>query len=238
MFIDNKYYKWYMKLTQNKVEKEGYTEKHHIVPRSMGGTDDKENLVILTAREHYIAHLLLTKCVSEEFLSKMLYAYMMMSIVKDENQDRTFKVNARLFESRKLESIEFKKAYKHTEEAKKSISKNLKGVKKKPFTKEHKINISEGHKGQKAWNKGIKGVVTASEETKRKMSESANGRIVKDSTKKKLSDISKGKITCYDKTIGKAIKIDSEEYHNGKGVRYITMRSNEYKLNYKELLNA
>lgn len=39
----------------------GYTEKHHIIPRCMGGEDKGENLVRLTAREHFIAHLLLWK---------------------------------------------------------------------------------------------------------------------------------------------------------------------------------
>jgi len=34
---------------------------HHIIPRSLGGLNDKINLVNLTAREHYIAHLLLWK---------------------------------------------------------------------------------------------------------------------------------------------------------------------------------
>ena len=36
-----------------------YTENHHILPKSFGGTDDKSNIVKLTAREHYIVHLLL-----------------------------------------------------------------------------------------------------------------------------------------------------------------------------------
>jgi hypothetical protein len=36
-----------------------YYELHHIVPKSLGGQDTKDNLVMLTAREHYIAHLLL-----------------------------------------------------------------------------------------------------------------------------------------------------------------------------------
>lgn len=40
---------------------EGYTEKHHVIPKCMGGTDHPENLVLLTAEEHYIAHLLLVK---------------------------------------------------------------------------------------------------------------------------------------------------------------------------------
>ena len=36
-------------------------EQHHIVPRSCGGSNNKENLVYLTCREHFIAHLLLVK---------------------------------------------------------------------------------------------------------------------------------------------------------------------------------
>jgi len=40
---------------------EGYTESHHIVPRCMGGTDDLDNLVNLTAEEHYVCHQLLVK---------------------------------------------------------------------------------------------------------------------------------------------------------------------------------
>lgn len=40
---------------------EDYTEVHHIVPRCIGGTDDKTNLVRLTAREHFVAHQLLVK---------------------------------------------------------------------------------------------------------------------------------------------------------------------------------
>ena len=38
-----------------------YVEIHHVIPRCMGGSDNAENLVSLTAREHFIAHLLLTK---------------------------------------------------------------------------------------------------------------------------------------------------------------------------------
>lgn len=38
-----------------------YSEKHHVVPRCMGGTDDIENLVQLTPEEHFVAHQLLLK---------------------------------------------------------------------------------------------------------------------------------------------------------------------------------
>lgn len=39
----------------------GYKEAHHIIPKCLGGTDNPSNLVDLTAREHYIAHILLAK---------------------------------------------------------------------------------------------------------------------------------------------------------------------------------
>lgn len=43
----------------------GTSERHHILPRSMGGTDDWDNLVRLSPREHYVAHLLLFRMGNE-----------------------------------------------------------------------------------------------------------------------------------------------------------------------------
>jgi hypothetical protein len=40
---------------------DGLYEKHHIVPRCLGGDDSKANLVKLTSEEHYVAHQLLVK---------------------------------------------------------------------------------------------------------------------------------------------------------------------------------
>lgn len=40
---------------------EGYSERHHILPRCLGGSNAKSNLVRLTAEEHYVAHQLLVK---------------------------------------------------------------------------------------------------------------------------------------------------------------------------------
>lgn len=54
-----------------------YTEIHHIIPRSMGGSNDRDNLVMLSAREHYIAHMLLWKAYPES--SALKYAASMMS---------------------------------------------------------------------------------------------------------------------------------------------------------------
>lgn len=39
----------------------GYRERHHVLPRCMGGSDAPENIVALTAEEHYVAHQLLIK---------------------------------------------------------------------------------------------------------------------------------------------------------------------------------
>jgi len=49
------------KAQQRKVLDAEYYEKHHIKPRCLGGDDTKDNLVSLTAREHFIAHLCLVK---------------------------------------------------------------------------------------------------------------------------------------------------------------------------------
>jgi hypothetical protein len=57
------YTKHYNLLIERAKERllEGYKEAHHIIPKSMGGTGDPDNLVNLTAREHYVAHILLAK---------------------------------------------------------------------------------------------------------------------------------------------------------------------------------
>lgn len=39
----------------------GYVERHHIIPRCLGGSDDMQNIAVLTAEEHYVAHQLLVK---------------------------------------------------------------------------------------------------------------------------------------------------------------------------------
>ena len=39
----------------------GYRERHHVVPRCMGGDNSSQNLVYLTGEEHYVAHQLLVK---------------------------------------------------------------------------------------------------------------------------------------------------------------------------------
>jgi len=61
----------------DKSQHEGYFEIHHIVPRCLGGSDDDGNLVMFTAREHYIAHLILAKQFPN--VEGLTYAAFMMS---------------------------------------------------------------------------------------------------------------------------------------------------------------
>jgi hypothetical protein len=72
----NKYNRWYTQITERARDRhlDGYTERHHIQPRSLGGSDNKDNLVELTAREHFICHWLLTKIVTGQDRAKMVYA--------------------------------------------------------------------------------------------------------------------------------------------------------------------
>ncbi len=79
IFIKSKYYRWYMNIISigNDITQE-YTERHHIIPRSLGGTDDPENLVRLTLRKHFLVHWLLTKCTSGENNKKMRWAMIRM----------------------------------------------------------------------------------------------------------------------------------------------------------------
>jgi hypothetical protein len=100
MFLDNKYTKWYQSLVANRQANplEGYVERHHIIPHSLGGTDDSDNLVAFSAREHYIAHLLLARMTTGHNQNKMIKAAWMMSC-----QTRDYKVNSRLYESLRKE---------------------------------------------------------------------------------------------------------------------------------------
>jgi len=74
----------------------GYFEEHHIVPRSMGGTNDKSNLIKLTARQHFIAHWLLWKA----YGSKMTNAFhiMLHGKGKRKSQQRYNKINSKTYE--------------------------------------------------------------------------------------------------------------------------------------------
>lgn len=59
---------------------EGYTENHHIIPKCFGGSNKIENIAVLTAREHFIAHMLLYRIQTEKRkMHQMLTAVVLMS---------------------------------------------------------------------------------------------------------------------------------------------------------------
>lgn len=80
--------------------KELYTELHHIIPRCLGGLDDKENLVRLSGREHFIAHRLLAKIYPA--VIDLRFAAMKMA----RKRGSSF-INSRLFEMYRAEHAEF-----------------------------------------------------------------------------------------------------------------------------------
>jgi hypothetical protein len=105
IFIDNKYTKCYYRIilrAQFRTDlTDTYIEKHHIIPKSLGGSNRKDNLVKLTAREHFICHRLLPKMTFGSYKKKMLYAQNMM-LVNAPNQHR-HKVNSNVYKHIKEE---------------------------------------------------------------------------------------------------------------------------------------
>jgi hypothetical protein len=72
---------------QNRSTPSGYVERHHILPRSMGGTNDESNLVYLTLREHFIAHRILWRAYRTAELAK---AFFLMGGKQDNHTSRDF----------------------------------------------------------------------------------------------------------------------------------------------------
>ena len=78
---------------------EKYHERHHIIPRSCGGTNNKNNLIDLFAKEHFEAHRLLA--LENPNNDKLIYAWYMMSHIEGNNQQR-YKVTAEEYEEAKI----------------------------------------------------------------------------------------------------------------------------------------
>lgn len=105
-----------------------YKETHHIIPRCMGGSDDKENLVELTGREHFIAHWLLCKIYDTPGLKK---AFGLMCLT---GKNRSYKISSQLYELGRRRLSEAAIGREVSIETREKISRALKGRK---FTKEH-----------------------------------------------------------------------------------------------------
>jgi len=184
-------------------------ERHHIIPRHQGGTDDESNFTYLTRREHIVAHFLLWKINGHE---GDRLAYTWMKGVKcyptflgrkhtEESKRRMSEGAKKRYEdpaerAKRSEAIkklwvdpEYKakqsesmKGKKRTEETRRRMSESKKG---KKLSEEHKQKISEGQKGKKR--------KPFSEDHKQKLSESHKGKKHSEETKQRMSESRKGK---------------------------------------------
>ena len=150
----------------------GYYEKHHIIPKSFYSGKYASfksypwNLVLLTAKEHFIVHKLLVKMYKnkdDDKHRKMVYALRMMSKPCSINNNR-IKMTAFNYEFIKKQMS----LIKMTTEQRIKISNSHKG---KVISDTHKASISSSLKNRIPWNKGKK----TSEETKQKISFATTG---------------------------------------------------------------
>jgi hypothetical protein len=117
----------------------GVHERHHIIPKSIGGSNSKNNIVYLTFREHFLAHWLLIKFTEKEDKKKMQYAFFMLTRANKHQSGRT--VTSWQYERSNQAHVEAMRGnkfslgipntaeYKHTEEWKIEKSLSMKGNK-------------------------------------------------------------------------------------------------------------
>jgi hypothetical protein len=121
-------------------EIQGYREQHHIVPKSLGGSNKSDNLVSLTAKEHFICHLLLTRMVEGVAKKKMTYALWLMCNVKNPVQQRHVPTGSTYEKVRIQHSI--------------NISQKFKGVKKTYYHWLNKTHSQETKQKQSLLKQG------------------------------------------------------------------------------------
>lgn len=157
VYLNNHYTRWYTELTERartrSLPENTLFESHHIVPLSLGGLDTGDNVVRLTSREHFIAHLLLVRMTTGQDRYKMVYAARLMS-GRTKPTGRNYEWFRREFrEAEKLrkkghkrshESIEKQRATVLSQYANGKVN-NRKGSR---LTDEHRQIISAANKGK------------------------------------------------------------------------------------------
>ena len=184
MFTDKFYSKVYFS-TIEKAKQRGWKkargrERHHIIPQSLGGSNDKDNLVYLSCREHLLCHWLLVKITEGESYHKMVYALMGMR-AENEHHDRYHTVfTARVYEKYRIEHAAY---HSKLMKSKNLIPWNKGGVE---ITNEHRKNLRNA-----ALTRNIDPIKQA--EGQRKRVEKIKGQKRSDETKNLMSLASKGK---------------------------------------------
>ena len=179
-FYSKVYFSTIEKAVQRGWKKARGRERHHIIPQSLGGSNDKSNLVYLSCREHFLCHWLLVKMTEGEYYHKMVYALMGMR-AENEHQERYQTIfTARVYEKYRIEHAEY-----HSKLMK---SKNLVPWNKGggTLTEEQLENVRYA-----ARNRNVDPVKQA--EGQRKRLEKIIGQKRTDETKKLMSLASKGK---------------------------------------------
>jgi len=165
---------------------EGYTERHHIIPKCMGGTNDPDNLVDLTAREHYVIHQLLVKMYPEN--EKLVQAAHMMTMNLHGKRSKNRKYSWLRKKHANTMSISMmgntnskgKKKPSRSKEHVENHRRTMIGKKKPTRTKVHCENLSNSLTGIK------KGPM--SDEHKQKIRDANRGRVFTEEHKQKLRD--------------------------------------------------
>lgn len=148
MYLQNKYTRIYNSIIERAKSRtlSGYTETHHIIPRSLGGSNNADNLVPLTAREHFICHRLLTKMTEGDAWIKMTKAIHFMAKSSHSTTSKTYQY---IREQNSIASSGKGNTFygrKHTEETLAVIRAKTKGQQNHsvPHTDEAKAKIAAG----------------------------------------------------------------------------------------------
>jgi hypothetical protein len=180
IFLDNKYTKCYFRIIEkSKPRLLEISENHHIIPKSMKGTNISTNFVKLTPREHFICHILLTKMTVGNDKYKMLCAMNLMMQTSSKKHQRDYSRSSRLYESLRNEFILYSKGRPKPE-----------GFGKKVALSNSTRVVSERVK-EVLRERNKRGM---SAETRQRMSDSGKGRIFSESHKQKISEAHKGKV--------------------------------------------
>jgi hypothetical protein len=169
-----------------------YTEFHHIVPKCIGGSDDDENLVLLTYREHIIAHMLLSRIHNDSIELKHV-VYLMFNSHKNKTLANV-RLSTKQLEEIRLASVEFLRQKFTGREIKPEWVEKAKETKKLRYggklTEKQKTAQARGRVGMRF-----------SETRKKNMSKSLTGIQISEETKKKQSKAHKRRICTLDGSI-------------------------------------